>query len=78
MRIIRASEIGTYIYCHRAWMYQKRGEASANQAELAGGRSLHERHGQAVLAIGCLQTLAFALLLLALALLAVYLTQQLL
>ena len=78
MRTVRASEIGTYIYCQHAWFYQKRGEVSANQMELAGGRDLHERHGQAVLAIGCVRTLAFALLLLALALLAVYLTQQIL
>ena len=78
MRTIRASEIGTYLYCQRAWFYQKRGEVSANQMELAGGRELHERHGQAVLATGCLRTLAFALLLLAIAVLAIYITQQLL
>lgn len=77
MRTIRASEIGTFLYCRRAWWYYKRGEVPANQAELAGGAELHYRHGQAVLAAGCLRTLAFGLLLLALALAAVHFTNQL-
>jgi hypothetical protein len=76
MRTIRASEIGTYLYCQRAWWYQKRGEPSINQAELAGGSELHYRHGRAAFASGCLRSIAYGLLLLAVVLLTVYLTQQ--
>lgn len=74
MRTLRASEIGAFLYCQRAWWYQRRGETPANQAELAAGRKLHERHGQAALGVGCLRVVAFALLLLALALAVAYLT----
>lgn len=74
MRTIRASEIGTYLYCQRAWWYQKNGQPSENQAELAGGSELHARHGRAALATGFLRTLAYALLLAAVVTLAIYLT----
>jgi hypothetical protein len=76
MKIIRASEIGTFLYCQRAWWYQKRGIESENQAELKGGSELHYQHGRSVLVGGCLRTLAYLLLLLSLALLVAYLTQQ--
>jgi hypothetical protein len=78
MRTIRASEIGTYIFCQRAWKYALRGETSENQAEMAAGSQLHERHGRAVMGVGCLRVLAYALILLALALLAVHFTRMLL
>ncbi len=76
MKTIRASEIGSYLYCKRAWWYQRQGLSSENQSELAGGRALHERHSRAVMAAGCLRVLAYALLLLAIILAVVYLTQQ--
>lgn len=76
MRTLRASEIGAFLYCQRAWWYQRRGEVPANQAELAAGRQLHERHGRATLGVGCLRAAALALLLAALAVVAVYFTGQ--
>jgi len=75
MRTIKASEIGTYLYCQRAWWYQRKGAPNANQAELITGRAIHERHGRAVFASGCLRVMAYALLLAAVALAAAYLTQ---
>ncbi len=74
MRIIRASEIGRYLYCRRAWWYQLQGIEAENQAELVTGTRLHQRHGRAVLVSGCLRLAAYALLLLALVLLTIYLT----
>lgn len=66
MRTIRASEIGSYIYCQRAWWYQKQGITSGNLAEIAQGSELHERHGRRVVTSGCLRVVAYALILLAL------------
>lgn len=76
MRTIRASEIGAFIYCQRAWWYQQRGEPNQNQAEMAAGAAIHERHGQAVLVTGCLRFLALSIIFIALALLVYSLTQQ--
>jgi CRISPR/Cas system-associated exonuclease Cas4 (RecB family) len=78
MRTIRASEIGTFLYCHRAWWYQKSGQPSQNLGEMAAGSELHYRHGRAVLGISCLRLLASALMLLALAMLVLYFVEPLL
>jgi CRISPR/Cas system-associated exonuclease Cas4 (RecB family) len=76
MRTIRASEIGAYLYCQRAWWYQKSGVPSDNQADLAAGADLHYRHGRAVLRLSLIRVAAYGLLLLALVLIAVYFTSQ--
>jgi CRISPR/Cas system-associated exonuclease Cas4 (RecB family) len=75
MRIVKASEIGTYLYCQRAWWYQRQGATNHNQAAMNAGRQLHERHGRVVMTSGCLRLLAYACLLLALLAAAAYLTQ---
>jgi len=75
MRTIRASEIGTYLYCQRAWWYQKRGEPSENLAEMAAGSELHYQHGRATLSIGCLRILAYLFLLAAIVLVVYYFAQ---
>jgi hypothetical protein len=76
MRTLKASEIGSYLYCQRAWWYQLQGFTPGNQEELRGGTELHYRHSRALLLSGCVRTLAYALLLIALVLLAIYGTQQ--
>jgi hypothetical protein len=68
MRTIRVSEISAYLYCSRSWWYQQQGIESANQAELASGTKLHQKHGRSVMVSGCLRAFAYALLLLALVL----------
>lgn len=78
MRTIRASEIGAFLYCRRAWWYQRQGVASGNQAELSGGNEFHYRHGRSVLAAGLLRTVGWVLLLLAVGALAAGLTSILL
>jgi len=65
MRTIRASEIGAFEYCRRAWWYQRNGVAPENQMEMAEGVELHNRHGRKVMAAGCLRLAAYGLMLLA-------------
>jgi len=65
MKIIRASEIGTYQFCHRAWWYQLQGYEPEIKADMLGGSELHEKHGRVVMASNCLQLVAYGSLLLA-------------
>lgn len=69
--VIRASEIGSYLYCHRAWWYRKQGIESENQTEMAQGTELHRQHGRKVIAAGFLQVAGYALLLVAVLLIVV-------
>jgi CRISPR/Cas system-associated exonuclease Cas4 (RecB family) len=78
MRKIRASDIGSYLFCQRAWWYQQQGIESDNLADLAGGRELHHQHGRTVLSGGILRFVAYALLLAALMLTAIFITMQIL
>jgi CRISPR/Cas system-associated exonuclease Cas4 (RecB family) len=73
MKIIRASEIGSYSFCQRAWWYRLQGYESENQAELAGGSEYHDSHGRTVVTAGCFTTLAYGLLILAVAVLTIWL-----
>jgi CRISPR/Cas system-associated exonuclease Cas4 (RecB family) len=77
MRTVRASEISAYLFCQRAWWYQKSGQPSQNLGEMTAGSELHYRHGRAALGISCLRAMAYALLLLALILVGLYLTGRL-
>ena len=72
--VIRASEIGSYLYCRRAWWYRKQGVESENQAEMATGTELHRQHGRKVIAAGLLQVAGYALLLAAILIVVVYVT----
>lgn len=62
MRTLRASELGSYLFCQRAWWYQKQGLKPANQEELAGGTRLHQAHGRTVLHSAVLKGIAWLLL----------------
>lgn len=72
MRTIRASEIGTYLFCQRAWKYQQNGVESENIREMLTGTEIHAQHGRTVLVAGCLRTLAMGMLLAAMVLLVVH------
>ena len=74
MRTIRASEIGTFLFCRRAWWYQNQGMPSQNQAELAGGSAYHHQHGRQVIRTNLLRLAGWFMLILAILLLAAALT----
>jgi CRISPR/Cas system-associated exonuclease Cas4 (RecB family) len=76
MAAIRSSDIGTYLYCRRAWWYRKQGMEPANQAELAAGTELHARHGRQVIASSLTRTVGLILLMVALVLLVAYCTAK--
>ncbi len=78
MRLIRSSDIGTYLYCRRAWWYKKQGMESANQSELAAGTELHIKHGRQVLASALTRTVGLILLMIALVMLVAYCTARIL
>ena len=72
MRPIRSSEIGSYLYCRRAWWYRQIGTPSENKAELAAGTELHQKHGRQVLASALTRTVGWILLLAAILTLVAY------
>lgn len=48
-RLIRASEIGEYVFCHRAWwLHRVQGLESAQRAQMEHGIAEHSEHGRAV------------------------------
>lgn len=66
-QVIRASELGEYAYCARAWWLGRvLGYRPANLEELAAGEEVHLRHGQKVVGYHRLQRWAYVLLALAL------------
>lgn len=65
-RVIRASELGTYAYCARAWWLGAiEGVRPKDVRRLQAGRAVHERHGQRVILSAGLVRLAYLLLMLA-------------
>ncbi len=77
MRIIRASEIGLFQYCQRAWWYHSQGIESGNQAELTAGSALHRQHGRRVFIASLLRGAAILVLLAGLVAIAIWGAQQL-
>ena len=66
LRTIRASEIGEYGYCSRAWWYRHVVKLSPPRGNgtrrLAEGTRLHARHGREVASSAMLRVAALALL----------------
>lgn len=76
MKSIRASDIGTYLYCRRAWWYRQKGQESINQAEMNAGSELHRRHGRKVMRANMLRLTGFILMLGACILLATFVVSK--
>jgi hypothetical protein len=61
-RVIRASEIGEYEFCHRAWwLHRICGLESANRAQMQAGTANHIQHGRAVQTSALLNRVAIIL-----------------
>jgi len=70
-RVIRASEIGQYAYCARAWwLGSVKSVPSTNTRELAHGEAVHQQHGRIVWGAGALRTAALLLIVIAVVLIA--------
>ncbi len=62
-RLIRASEVGAYVYCHRAWWLRTVvGLEPTNRGQLQRGIVAHRRHGTRVRLARVLLVAAVALL----------------
>jgi hypothetical protein len=77
MKTINASDLGAFLYCRRAWWYQKQGTESENQAIMAAGTRHHHQHGQQVFAARFLRFVGWLLLLAGLVTLVLVLTMRL-
>ena len=78
MRPIRASEIGTYLYCQRAWWYQTQGIPSENLVEMNQGMEYHHQHANQAWNVRLMKFAAWILLICGIILLSVALTLHLL
>jgi hypothetical protein len=72
-RWIKASELGEYLYCQRAWWYRMQGMETANVQELVRGTSVHQQHGRGMQWAVWQRSLGFVLIVAALTLVIVQL-----
>lgn len=64
--VIRASELGQYVFCARSWWLEHvQGFPSSHAQEMVDGQVAHQAHGQTVVHYVRLQHLAYMLLLIA-------------
>ena len=73
-RLVRASEIGAFAFCERAWGYAARGEASERQPEIEAGQHYHARQMRRASWSLAMRRVGFASIILAAAALAIALT----
>jgi CRISPR/Cas system-associated exonuclease Cas4 (RecB family) len=65
--VIRASEIGEYVFCHRAWWLRRvKGLESANRAQMQAGTEKHVEHGRNVQRANTMRRWAIVLFVIAL------------
>jgi CRISPR/Cas system-associated exonuclease Cas4 (RecB family) len=65
-RIVRASEIGEYVFCRRAWWLRAvQGFDSTHRREMEAGTLSHVQHGRVVNAAAMIRLVAVLVFLLA-------------
>ena len=67
-RYRNASEIGSFLFCQRAWMYERQDAPSEREPERDAGTFYHQQHGERVEAAERTGSAARIVLLIALAL----------
>lgn len=70
MRILRASEINTFLYCQRAWWYRLQGIPGENQTQMEAGEEAHQVQARRLRLASWAVRIAYLLLLLGALLLA--------
>jgi hypothetical protein len=70
--VLRASEIGLFTYCERAWGYALRGERSSNQEQMAEGTDRHYTNASTVSFLRTMHVLGMLMFFLGLVLLAIW------
>jgi hypothetical protein len=60
---LRASEIGSYLYCRRAWWYQRQGVSEGTTEARESGLAWHRQHGRRILTAAMLRGVGWALIL---------------
>jgi hypothetical protein len=76
-RTIRASEIGSFIYCQRAWWYQRNKIKPINVGELAAGQKFHQLHINQSRSANFLKVIAWLLVIISVIILSVLVTTTL-
>lgn len=66
-RTVRASEIGSFVYCQRAWWYQRQGFKPINRNELAAGSDFHDAQAGKARSVILMRVIAWILALAAMA-----------
>lgn len=58
MRVIKASELGSFRYCQRAWWYQFKGYTNENTSQFNFGKEKHSQYARGVNAAAIFKILA--------------------
>jgi hypothetical protein len=66
-RTVRASELASYVFCRRAWWYQRQGITPAQSETREAGLAWHRRHGRRLLVATALRAVGWILILMAVA-----------
>ena len=74
MKTIKSSEIGTFIFCQRAWSYQKGGGRSINTEQMNAGSLVHRQHTSAVRLSGFIRNSAYVMFLTSLTLALIFIS----